>query len=114
MPRTLTDSIIIFETDEATDEELAFDVKFSFLPGQPASGPSYSSGGEPAEGPEIEILSVTCIHEDNTTDVLPKWDEHDADRWTLFILENWQPADTEADHADYLRDLAKDRALDDY
>jgi hypothetical protein len=36
----------------------AFTVECSVSPGQPERGPSYSSGGEPAEAPEVEVLRV--------------------------------------------------------
>jgi hypothetical protein len=36
----------------------AFTVECSVTPGQPERGPSYSSGGEPAEAPEVDVLRV--------------------------------------------------------
>jgi hypothetical protein len=36
----------------------AFTVECSVTPGRPERGPSYSSGGEPAEAPEVEVLRV--------------------------------------------------------
>ena len=39
--------------------ELEFEVKMTHA-GAPATGPSYSSGGEPAEPPEFEIENI-CI-----------------------------------------------------
>ena len=38
--------------------ERTLEVDFSFTPGEPERGPSYDSGGEPASGPEIEIIAV--------------------------------------------------------
>ena len=37
--------------------ELEFEVKMTYA-GAPATGPSYSSGGEPAEPPEFEIENI--------------------------------------------------------
>jgi hypothetical protein len=36
----------------------AYRVECSVSPGRPERGPSYSSGGEPAEAPECEVLRV--------------------------------------------------------
>jgi len=38
-------------------------VDFSFTPGRPATPPSYASGGDPPEGPEIEIERVKLTRE---------------------------------------------------
>ena len=40
------------------DEELEIEVDFDISPLIPASGPSFNSPGEPAEGGEIEVESV--------------------------------------------------------
>ena len=39
------------------DDEV--EITYSYSPGRPEQGPSYACGGEPAEGPEIEIIGVT-------------------------------------------------------
>lgn len=41
-----------------TYRELRLEIDYGFTPGRPATGPSYSSGGEPAEGPEVDINAV--------------------------------------------------------
>ena len=38
-------------------------VAFRFTPGRPATPPSYASGGDPPEGPEIEIERVKLTRE---------------------------------------------------
>ena len=38
--------------------EIPADVRFGFTPGYPATGPSYSCGGEPACPAEVEIMAV--------------------------------------------------------
>jgi cobalamin biosynthesis protein CobT len=53
--RTRTASVSVGWEDEDGN---AFTVECSVSPGQPERGPSYSSGGEPAEAPEVEILRV--------------------------------------------------------
>ncbi len=40
------------------------DIEFQYHPGTPQRGPSYASGGEPAEGPELEFLHATLIDGD--------------------------------------------------
>jgi acetamidase/formamidase len=52
------------------DFEIAYptlDIEFSFTPGCPATGPSYSSGGEPADPAEVEIISVKLVNADGVT-----------------------------------------------
>lgn len=39
-------------------QELLLCIDYSWIPGVPEQGPSYASGGQPAEGPEIEIREV--------------------------------------------------------
>ncbi len=34
------------------------EIEYDFTPGSPERGPSYASGGEPAEGPEIDVSEV--------------------------------------------------------
>ncbi len=34
------------------------EIDYTFTPGTPERGPSYASGGEPAEGPEIDVQQV--------------------------------------------------------
>jgi hypothetical protein len=40
------------------DIEIMLDVTYSYSPGAPEQGPSYASGGQPAEAAEIEITSI--------------------------------------------------------
>ncbi len=51
--------------------ELEFEVKMTYA-GAPASGPSYSSGGEPAEPPEFEIESISIVGDKETVEKLYK------------------------------------------
>lgn len=46
------------QTIEIAGKEFTCDVRFSVSPIIPATGPSYSSGGEPASGGEVEIASA--------------------------------------------------------
>lgn len=38
--------------------EVDVEVAYNYTPGRPARGPSYASGGEPADPPEIEFISA--------------------------------------------------------
>ena len=40
------------------------DIQFTYTPGSPARGPSYSSGGEPADPAEVEIISAKIFKPD--------------------------------------------------
>ena len=44
--------------------EIDVKVEYDFTPGRPEQGPSYSSGGEPAEPPEIEVVNVWAVDGD--------------------------------------------------
>lgn len=63
MARTVTITWCEPETDDP------YTVKCRVFPGSPARGPSYSCGGEPAEPPEVEILSVTDEKDEGREDV---------------------------------------------
>lgn len=47
-------------TIERDGEEIEVRVIYDISPIIPARGPTYSCGGQPAEGGEIELISVTC------------------------------------------------------
>jgi hypothetical protein len=38
--------------------EIEVDIVYTYTPGHPARGPSYASGGEPADPPEVEFISA--------------------------------------------------------
>ena len=40
------------------DQRVTLALTFDFVPGRPAIGPSYSSGGEPADPPEVDIRTI--------------------------------------------------------
>ena len=39
-------------------DEIDVEITYNYTPGRPARGPSYASGGEPADPPEVEFLSA--------------------------------------------------------
>jgi hypothetical protein len=40
------------------EDETRITVEYAYYAGTPERGPSYSSGGQPAEGPKVEIMNV--------------------------------------------------------
>jgi hypothetical protein len=66
-------------TVSVADTEIEVEVKFTSSPFVPEQGPSYSSGGQPAEGGEVEILSGTVI--------IGKA-RHPCPPWLLTIIES--------------------------
>ena len=43
---------------EGQDDQVDLDVEFTWSPGYPETGPSYASGGEPAEPDSFDVVSV--------------------------------------------------------
>ena len=50
---TYTERHDLFGTD------VMLTVEYNYVPGYPATGPTYSCGGEPGCGPEVDILRIT-------------------------------------------------------
>ena len=44
--------------------EIAVEITYRFTAGRPARGPSYASGGEPADPPEVEFISASSTFND--------------------------------------------------
>jgi len=62
-------------------DEGDIEVTYTITPGRPATGPSYASGGEPAEPPEVELIEVKV---DGVVHAETPWDDWLA----VFIMEN--------------------------
>lgn len=95
----------------ANDErEIEVEVHYTITPGWPATGPSYASGGEPAEPAEIIITHGHIVSEP---------DSPVAPTWLLDIIENSEEAYAVlGEHADWGHtqedpDDARDRRRDD-
>lgn len=56
----ITACIPVGPSDEGAEVEL--EITYTFLPGAPEQGPSYASGGQPADPDEIEFVSARNIH----------------------------------------------------
>jgi hypothetical protein len=52
-PHTFTQELYLHDEDETPVM-----VEYSYLPGAPEQGPSYASGGQPADPPEIDIVNI--------------------------------------------------------
>ena len=64
--------------------ELEVEIKYTRTPDVPASGPTYSSGGEPACGGEVEIVEIRPFRDHR--DVARVW--LDAPRWLLDLIQD--------------------------
>lgn len=45
------------------DDEIEVEITFTFLRGAPERGPSYASGGQPADPDEIELVSAVPVRD---------------------------------------------------
>jgi len=86
-------------------------IEYNFTPGSPEQGPSYSSGGQPADPAEIEITKIVILDHEipagNLFNFLAS-DELFIDE--LHLLEDENERDDAADHADYINDWKRDEA----
>ena len=74
----LTTSILI------AGQERQVSITFTYVRGTPEQGPSYASGGEPATGPEIEIVRATI--ETDGRRVKDGWEP--CPQWFIDILQS--------------------------
>ena len=49
---------------DGAEHEFEVVIDFDFVPGTPEQGPSYASGGQPADPPEVDVTSVRVFDED--------------------------------------------------
>ncbi len=89
-------------------DAIEVDICFTYLKGAPAQGPSYSSGGQPADPDEIELVYVKATKhtlDDSMNCMLAKWaEEYLADDGYSAACES---AETDYEYADEMRDLYK-------
>ena len=74
------------------------EITYSFLPGAPATGPIWDSGGDPGYPAECDIISVKLIEDDNlnpTDAQLREW----AQDW----LDDWEGYNAACHHAEQER-----------
>ena len=108
------------------EPEIECRVNFLFSPGCPARGPTYASGGEPAEAPEIEIDTIEVYGHDSKRIGDPKYKGEYRDLapsdplWNL--IAGWLESDRfdemcqaisdpREDYADEMNDRARDERL---
>jgi hypothetical protein len=92
-----------FTHNRHDEDENEVVVYYTYHPGYPQLGPTYSCGGEPAEPPEVEIVKVVTV---DGVVIEPTGAELDA--WEAYALENYEGG---TDH-DYMRDLRAERELE--
>lgn len=82
---------------EIGNTEISLDVSYDYQRGQPATGPTYSSGGEPGYGPEVEINSIKIGDEP-----APKWFDDAAEEYVReWIFEHHEEPEREYERDDY-------------
>ena len=69
--------------------ETGVDVTYNYTPGRPARGPSYASGGEPPDPPEVEFLSAVLKGAKLDKDLQERLDEWAED---LLRGDGWDDA----------------------
>ncbi len=88
-------------------------ITFSYVRGAPATGPTYSSGGQPAEPAEIEFVSVTPDAGDHGafTDLA----QSGLEQWAQFWLDEHYDECIELAEQDMQPDpdAERDRRIDD-
>ena len=92
---------------DADEVEREYVVTYTISKGYPATGPSYASGGEPAEPPEVELIDVTC-------DGLPFASAEHDDWFVHQIAEQHDHADEASERAEHRYEQLRDqRMMDD-
>lgn len=71
------------------DDETEVCVQYTYHPGCREQGPTYASGGQPAEPPEVEIQS--CVRSDDKDGVEIALTEADERRIHQWLIENHEP-----------------------
>jgi flagellar biosynthesis/type III secretory pathway protein FliH len=100
--RTRSTTVTVGWTDSRDDAE--YQVECSVSPYVPERGPSYSSAGEPAEGPEVDLLAVYDEDGKERRDLLPEA-ERDRARIEEAAIE-----EAEESHAAAYEDACERRA----
>lgn len=63
---------LLFSVGGNEEHEHDLRLTYSVVPGSPATGPSYASGGEPGYGPEVDLLTAHVKVGDDWI-ALPEW-----------------------------------------
>ncbi len=90
------------------DQDIELELGYNYTPGRPEQGPSYASGGEPEEPPEVEFGDVRFIDENQCRLDVPYWFvDLVSDTISLQLLEDHE-GNSEDDRADYEYEKARD------
>ena len=103
---------LTFYADPSDNYQRPVEIAFTYLPGTPEQGPSYASGGQPAEGAEVDIEAVYFLGNDEI-DVgnesqygpLPEWMVEKLSDDSL--IYDWLCREAEEDHAAYADERAE-------
>lgn len=100
-------------TTNGMDWEDEQEITFEFRKGAPEQGPTYASGGQPADPDEIEVISITPGAGDNGafSDIADKMLHDEAEDWLCSDGYDAAIEIAAADHADAL-DRADDLRAD--
>ena len=97
-PRTFTQQLT-----HPNNDEILMCVEYTYLPGAPEEGPSYASGGQPADPPEIDIVNIFIKATGDKIGVT----EAEFEKFYELLLENHVDEGPDPDDA---RDARMDRA----
>ncbi len=67
-------------------QDVVLAVTFAYVPGTPARGPSYASGGEPADPPEVDLLTIEWSEKPQPWPAKHAFEWHKIERGPLFDL----------------------------
>lgn len=124
--KIITELEISFPGTDPDERETVWpevEIEFSFTAGSPETGPSYSSGGEPATPDEIEVMSVKVLKDEGINMIHGWWvqkaqdwlddDGYDAARGEA-CADNEPDPDDARDRAREDREMDRDFGGDDW
>ena len=105
----------LFLTEGGQNDELypfEVEVNADYTPGRAEQGPTYDCGGQPAEGPEVEITAVAVIRQINGKSVIETAPQlfkilpyELLTKWEAKLAEDYDPCEPEPpDRDDWERD----------
>lgn len=83
------------ENGDDDDGETEVCVTYTYYPGCPEQGPSYDSGGQPAEAPEVEIIECTRLDDTKVEIRLTDAQESRIHQWLVENHESEGPPEYE-------------------
>lgn len=86
--------------------DLIAEVRFTYYPGSPGTGPTYSCGWTPPDPDEVSDIEVLSIRNEDTGELLT------PPRWLRTFIEDNADIDALAESATEDRDYAYERAME--